>query len=73
MDLFDKEMKKESSALGFKSLRKPLKISEHQTGKSNKKRDKSRKALPPGKRRSKTGKIYWESRANRSDLTGSDL
>lgn len=30
-------------------------------------RDKSRKARLPGKRISKTGKIYWESRRNRSD------
>jgi len=31
-------------------------------------RDRKRKALPPGKRRSKTGRIYWETRKNRSDL-----
>jgi hypothetical protein len=33
----------------------------------NKKADKSRKALKPGKRISKTGKVYWETRRNRSD------
>lgn len=31
-------------------------------------RDKSRKALQPGKRISKNGKIYYETRINRSDL-----
>lgn len=39
-----------------------------QSGKSkNPFKDSSRKALPPGKRVSKTGKIYWETRPNRSD------
>lgn len=36
-------------------------------------RDASRKALLPGKRRSKTGKIYFETRRNRSDSLGSKL
>lgn len=36
-------------------------------------RDASRKALPPGKRISRTGKTYWESRRNRSDLPGKNL
>lgn len=31
-------------------------------------RDKSRRALPPGKRISKFGNIYWETRKNRSDI-----
>lgn len=30
-------------------------------------RDASVKALLPGKRISKTGKLYWETRRNRSD------
>ena len=30
-------------------------------------RDKGRKALTPGKRISKSGKVYWETRQNRSD------
>jgi hypothetical protein len=38
-----------------------------QTGKSNKALDKKRKALPVGKRTSKTGNVYTETRANRSD------
>lgn len=32
--------------------------------------DRKRKAKLPGKRRSKTGKIYWETRKNRSDNKG---
>lgn len=40
-----------------------------QRGKSHTKRDASRKALLPGKRVSKTGKIYWETRKNRSDAS----
>jgi len=31
--------------------------------------DKSRLALQPGKRVSKTGKTYWETRKNRSDVS----
>lgn len=33
--------------------------------------DKNWNALKPGKRRSRTGKIYWETRKNRSDKTPS--
>jgi len=36
--------------------------------KGNRKADKKRQALPPGKRISKNGKIYYEYRSNRSDL-----
>jgi len=38
-----------------------------QTGTSNASIDRKRDALLPGKRISKTGKIYWESRQSRSD------
>jgi len=41
-----------------------------QRGTSNIKIDKTRIALPPGKRISKTGNIYYEGRKNRSDLLG---
>ena len=44
-----------------------------QVGKSNLSRDVVRKALMPGKRISKTGKDYWETRRNRSDAKGSTL
>lgn len=48
---------------------KVLKIVNYQTGKRKSLRiDRKRKALPPGKRRSKSGKIYWETRRNRTDL-----
>lgn len=30
--------------------------------------DRERKAMSPGKRLSKSGRIYWETRRNRSDL-----
>ena len=36
-------------------------------------RDAGRKAKLPGKRISKTGKVYWETRANRSDQVGKRL
>ncbi len=42
----------------------------YQTGKSNERRDKSLKAMAPGKRRSARGKTYYEYRKNRSDLKG---
>ena len=36
-------------------------------------RDAARSARLPGKRLSKTGKIYWETRENRSDKRGTNL
>ena len=36
-------------------------------------RDAARKALLPGKRISRTGKVYWETRKNRSDKFRSNL
>jgi len=36
-------------------------------------RDEARKAMLPGKRVSKGGKVYWETRASRSDNQGSNL
>jgi hypothetical protein len=41
--------------------------SKKQTGKSSEKYDLRRQALPPGKRKSASGKTYYEKRANRSD------
>ena len=73
MNLFKKEMGKERSAIGFKDLSKSLTRKEHQTGKSDKSRDEARKAMPPGKRISKTGKTYWETRKNRSDSRKSNI
>tara|TARA_Y100000310_G_scaffold301941_1_gene338819 strand:+ start:207 stop:395 length:189 start_codon:yes stop_codon:yes gene_type:complete len=46
-----------------------LKISKTQSGKqSNTAMDKEIEAMFPGKRMSKSGKIYWETRKNRSDI-----
>lgn len=45
-----------------------LKRSSHQVGTSRKPYDKRRHALAPGKRRSKSGHIYYERRKNRSDV-----
>jgi len=40
-----------------------------QTGRrKSKAKDKARKAMKPGKRVSRTGRLYWETRRNRSDL-----
>ena len=51
-----------------------LKVVKYQTGKRESlKADRKRKALPPGKRISRTGKIYWETRRNRSDLPGKNI
>jgi len=52
-----------------RTTRRPvvLKRSKTQTGRSNKAVDRTRTALAPGKRKSKSGKIYTEKRANRSD------
>ena len=36
--------------------------------KPNAKKDSKQKALPPGKRISKSGKVYREHRGNRSDM-----
>ena len=72
MDLIRKEIDKEFSALNLKSQRKNLRVLD-QVGGSDKYRDIRRKALAPGKRISKSGKIYWETRKNRSDTVGGTL
>lgn len=41
---------------------------ERQRGKSKRSLDAKRKALPPSKRISKNGKVYYERRKNRSDV-----
>jgi hypothetical protein len=40
------------------------------TGTSNLKYDRRHKALKPGKRVSKSGKVYYEYRKNRADVRG---
>lgn len=74
MDFFESEKRKEFEAIGFKNQRRNLRqLPQTQKGKTDKVRDKERHALLPGKRISKTGKIYWETRTNRSDSSGSNL
>lgn len=51
-----------------RSKRKLLYAYKSQRGKTNKRLDRKRKALKPGKRRSSRGKVYYERRKNRSDL-----
>ena len=69
---FDLEKVKTFSEAG---VRKQQKILKHldQVGKSDKYLDERRKALPSGKRVSKSGKVYWETRKNRSDKEGSNI
>jgi hypothetical protein len=51
--------------------RKVIKPAKFQTGtEKNALKDERKKALAPGKRISKSGKVYYEYRANRSDLPG---
>lgn len=44
-----------------------------QVGTSSNPLDITREAKPPGKRRSKYGKIYYEHRKNRSDIPGTRI
>jgi hypothetical protein len=74
MDFIKGELEKEFNAVGFRSQRRHLKtLPQTQKKGVDKERDKERKALMPGKRMSKNGKIYWESRMNRSDSKSSKL
>jgi len=77
MSLFANEWdseKKEFDSIGLKNKRRNLRqlpqIHKNQTNKSI---DSKREALLAGKRMSKNGKIYWETRANRSDEKGSTI
>lgn len=70
---FDKEKEKEFKTFGFKSPQKVVYSKQKQTGTTNIKRDKKRDALPAGKRISKTGKVYYEFRKNRTDKRGSKI
>jgi hypothetical protein len=72
MNFFDREKAKDFEAIEFRSKRRNLRELE-QVGKSNKERDKVRDALMPGKRMSKAGNVYWETRKNRSDSKNSNL
>jgi len=62
--------KTKTKAKKFKA--RTLKKSTRQTGKTTMSKDKQIKAKAPGKRRSETGKIYYEYRKNRTDVKGRD-
>jgi len=71
MDFIQAEMDKEFQAVGFRNQRRNLRqLPQTAKKKVNIEIDSSRKALAPGKRISKTGKIYWETRRSRSDVVG---
>ncbi len=70
MSWIKKSKEEEFATIKLKSLRKSLSITP-QVGSTTKIRDVARKALRPGKRISKTGNIYYETRKNRSDSKGS--
>ena len=73
MDLFKEEIeneKKEFNALSLRSKRRNLRQLP-QVGTTSVDEDKKRKALLSGKRISRNGNTYWETRKNRSDQKGS--
>lgn len=67
MSWIKNKIDEEFKPVKIKGLRDNLRVLK-QVGRTNIKIDKERKALMPGKRISKTGKVYWETRKNRSDL-----
>jgi len=74
MDFIKSELDKEFSSVGFKNQRRNLRVLDQVAkAKTNKTIDSKRKALLPGKRISRTGKVYWETRSNRSDSKGSKV
>ena len=74
MDFIKGELDKEFSSIGFKNQRRNLrKLPQTAKNKTDKTIDSKRHALLPGKRMSRTGKIYWETRSNRSDSKGSNI
>ena len=56
-----------------RKLPRVIEVTKTQVGKTDRKRDMKRKAMPPGKRISKNGKIYYERRKNRSDKLGKSV
>jgi hypothetical protein len=62
--------KKRGTAAGKKATAKRAASSTRQTGSSSTARDRARKALAPGRRVSRTGRVYYERRKNRSDKPG---
>ena len=64
---------KKNNKLFINTARGTIKYIDSRTGKTKISRDKKRNALLPGKRISKSGKIYYEKRKNRSDLVGKKI
>ncbi len=53
---------------------KVISIAKYQTGtRKSKKKDNEIQAMPPGKRRSKYGRVYYECRRNKTDIKGTKL
>lgn len=72
MDFFKAEKEKEFEAIGLRDQSKSVRVLD-QVGKTTVKIDAKRKALAPGKRVSSSGKVYWETRKNRSDSPGKNI
>ena len=62
--------KKRGTTAGKKATAKRKASTTRQTGSSSTAKDRARKALPPGRRVSKAGNVYYERRKNRSDKPG---
>lgn len=67
-----REPKVKQGDLSYNQRKQIVKVLE-QVGGTNKRRDIPREAQLPGKRVSSSGKIYWETRKNRSDAAGSNI
>lgn len=70
MSLIKSEM--DFEVMSFRNQRRSLRTLK-QVGKTSKAIDSKRQALMPGKRISKSGNVYWETRKNRSDAKGSNI
>jgi hypothetical protein len=68
----EKEKEKEFDTIKFRNQRRNLRQLK-QVGRSNASIDSKRDALLAGKRISKNGKTYWETRKNRSDAKDSNI
>jgi len=58
---------------GERNQSKIIKVLKQQGKAESIARDLGRSARLPGKRTSKTGKVYWETRVNRSDAAGKKI
>ena len=74
MDFIKSELDREFSSIGLKNQRRNVKVlPQVKVQGTDIIRDKARKALAPGKRISKSGKTYFETRSNRSDKIGTKV